>query len=51
MPKNRCPKCPNCGTQMSPDGNGLCKCPECRATYIPGEVTGVFVPCSIIGIH
>jgi len=51
MPKKTCPKGPDCGTQMVEAGNGLCKCPECRGTFIPGGCTGVFIPLSLIGIH
>ncbi len=51
MIEGSCPRCPQCGTQMQQDSNGVCKCPECHATFIPGKVSGVFIPLSMIGIH
>jgi len=48
---NEPPKCPNCSADMVKVKNGLYECPNCGGTYIPSDVTGVFTPCSVIGIH
>jgi ribosomal protein L37AE/L43A len=50
MPRDP-PMCPKCDVKMRKIQNGLYECPKCGGTYIPGDVMGVFVPCSVIGIH